>query len=123
LVVTVGARNAGIFGRLVQRVHPAEAKNMTALSSMEYPHWLIIAGALLVVLGSVGIALSQRSVEAASDAMARDQDLLEPEGELTDEEDADRLEDEAKSDRWPDREREIHQSSSDRPKIYDNAPK
>jgi len=90
---------------------------MTALSSMEYPHWLIIAGALLVVLGLVGIALDQRSVEAAPDA------TFEPEDGLADEEDADRLENEAESDRWPHRERDIHQSSNDRPKIYEKAPK
>jgi hypothetical protein len=33
------------------------------------------------------------------------------------------LENEAKSDRWPGRERDIHQSSNDRPTIYDKAPK
>ena len=37
---------------------------MTVLSSMEYPHWLMIAGALLFVLGLVGLALKQRCVEA-----------------------------------------------------------
>ena len=96
---------------------------MTALSSMEYPHWLIIAGTLLVVLGLVGIALDRRSVEAAPDAVAGDQELFEREAKPTDEEDADRLENEAKSDRWPGRERDIHQSSNDRPTIYDKAPK
>ena len=29
----------------------------TALSSMEYPHWLMIAGSLLLMLGLAGIAL------------------------------------------------------------------
>ena len=36
---------------------------MTALSSIEYPHWLIIAGALLAALGLVGLALGRGSVE------------------------------------------------------------
>ena len=31
-----------------------------AFSSMEYPHWLILAGAVLLVLGFIGLALSQR---------------------------------------------------------------
>jgi hypothetical protein len=37
---------------------------------MEYPHWLIIAGAILrLVLGLVGLALRPRSVEAAPSDM------------------------------------------------------
>ena len=31
-----------------------------ALSGMEYPHWLMVAGAILVVLGLVGLAFHQR---------------------------------------------------------------
>ena len=31
-----------------------------AFSSMGYPHWLIVAGAVLLVLGFIGLALSQR---------------------------------------------------------------
>jgi len=31
-----------------------------ALSGMEYPHWLMVAGAILVVLGLVGLAFRQR---------------------------------------------------------------
>jgi hypothetical protein len=38
---------------------------MTALSSIEYPNWLIIAGALLAALGLVGLALN-RGVEEES---------------------------------------------------------
>jgi hypothetical protein len=30
---------------------------MTDLFSMGYPHWLIVAGAVLVVLGCIGLAL------------------------------------------------------------------
>jgi hypothetical protein len=34
------------------------------LSEMEYPHWLMVAGAVLVVLGFIGVAFSQnRTVE------------------------------------------------------------
>ena len=31
-----------------------------ALSAMEYPHWLMVAGAILVVLGFFGLAFRQR---------------------------------------------------------------
>ena len=41
-----------------------------AFSSMEYPHWLIVAGALLLMLGFVGLALRQRGVEAEIIEMA-----------------------------------------------------
>src|SRR3954462_1860367 len=76
-------RNAGTFGKLVQRVHPAEAEKMTTLSSMEYPHWLMVAGALLLTLGFVGLALRQRSVEAEPSAMTSNDDPSETEADLT----------------------------------------
>ena len=41
-----------------------------AFSSMEYPHWLIVAGAVLLMLGFVGLALRQRAVEAELNDMA-----------------------------------------------------
>ena len=31
-----------------------------AFSSMEYPHWLIVAGAVLLLLGFIGLALRRR---------------------------------------------------------------
>jgi hypothetical protein len=31
-----------------------------ALSAMEYPHWLIVAGTILLALGIVGLAFRQR---------------------------------------------------------------
>jgi hypothetical protein len=36
---------------------------MNAFSSMEYPHWLIVAGAVLLALGFVGLAFRQRDAE------------------------------------------------------------
>jgi len=50
---------------------------------MEYPHWLIIVGAILLMLGLVGLALRQRSVEADPSDMTNDQDPSEPEADLT----------------------------------------
>jgi hypothetical protein len=32
---------------------------MDALSAMEYPHWLMVAGAVLVVLGFISFAFSK----------------------------------------------------------------
>jgi hypothetical protein len=43
---------------------------MTALSSIEYPHWMMIAGVLLLTLGFVGLAWGQRGVEAEPNAIA-----------------------------------------------------
>ena len=33
------------------------------LSAMEYPHWLIVAGACLVVVGFVGLTFRRNSIE------------------------------------------------------------
>jgi drug/metabolite transporter (DMT)-like permease len=37
------------------------------LSEMEYPHWLMVAGAALVVLGFIGFAFSQNKNGATVD--------------------------------------------------------
>jgi hypothetical protein len=39
---------------------------MNAFSSMEYPHWLIVVGAILLVLGFVGIACADEPLRAIS---------------------------------------------------------
>ena len=87
-----------------------------AFSSMAYPHWLIIAGAILLMLGFVGLALRQRAVEADLDDI--DQEPYEPEGELA-QLDADRKSklEEQKRDRW------ANEPWNDRPKIYDKDSK
>ena len=61
-----------------------------AFSSMEFPHWLIVAGALLLMLGLVGLALRQRGVEAELRDTASDEEPSEPEAELIQAQDADR---------------------------------
>jgi hypothetical protein len=39
------------------RLLPGRRLKMTdALSAMEYPHWLMVAGAVLVVVGFIGVA-------------------------------------------------------------------
>jgi hypothetical protein len=37
---------------------------MSAFSSMEYPHWLMIAGAALLVLGFVGLLVFRQREDA-----------------------------------------------------------
>ena len=56
---------------------------MTGLSTLEYPHWLIVIGALLLTLGFVGLALRQRDVSAARSESASNQEPSEPETELS----------------------------------------
>jgi hypothetical protein len=76
---------------------------MTALSSIEYPHWLMIAGLLLLMLGFVGLALRQRSVEAEPPAIASDQEPSEPEADLNEVETYNRTAKEKRRDRWAER--------------------
>jgi hypothetical protein len=97
-----------------------------AFSSMEYPHWLIVAGAVLLVLGFVGLALRKRGVEAELNVVsAHDQGRSESEAELTQTQAADRkgkLE-EQKRDRWAKKDRATEEPSNDRPKVSDNEAK
>jgi uncharacterized membrane protein len=73
---------------------------MTSLSSIEYPHWLMIAGVLLLMLGFVGLALRQRSEEAEPLAIAGDLWLSEPEAGLDEVEVYNRTAKEKRRDRW-----------------------
>ena len=77
----------------------------SAFSWMEYPHWLIVAGAILLMLGFVGLALRRRGVEAELNDMASDQKPSEPEAELAQTPGADRKAklEEQKRDRWADK--------------------
>ncbi|MEH2569759.1 hypothetical protein [Bradyrhizobium sp. AZCC 2289] len=38
---------------------------MSILSGMQYPHWLMVAGAVLVVLGFVGLAFRRNGIAEA----------------------------------------------------------
>jgi len=72
-------------------------------ASMAYPHWLILAGALLLVLGFVGLTLRQRSVAAASHAGANEQEPSELEGDPDPVDDYNRTAKEKRRDRWAER--------------------
>jgi len=74
-----------------------------ALSSMEYPHWLMIAGALLLLLGLVGLALRQRSFEAESTAIPSEQEPSVPEADQDQVEVYKRMAKEKRMDRWAER--------------------
>jgi hypothetical protein len=76
---------------------------LTALPSIEYPHWLLIAGVLLLMLGFVGLALRQRGVVAEPLAIASDQEPSEPEADLDQVEVYNRTAKENRKDRWAER--------------------
>ena len=42
------------------------------LSAMQYPHWLMVAGAVLAVLGFIGFAFSQNRNDAAVEEQAHE---------------------------------------------------
>ena len=94
-----------------------------ALSSMEYPHWLIVAGAVLLVLGFVGLALRQRDNEAELNDMVseHEQGWSESETELAQTQAANwkaELE-ERKRDRWVNNDRGTDEPLNDGPKVTD----
>ena len=90
---------------------------------MEYPHWLIIVGAILLMLGLVGLALRQRSVEADPSDVTNDQDPSEPEADLTPAEAYERTAKEKRRARWAETEREIKEPTNAGPSIFDEESK
>jgi hypothetical protein len=76
---------------------------MTALSSIEYPHWLMIAGALLLLLGLVGLALRQRGDEVEPSVVSDQAPPPEPEDEVNQVEVYKRMAKEKRRDRWAER--------------------
>ena len=76
---------------------------MTALPSIEYPYWLMIAGVLLLTLGLIGLAVRRRrGVEAESLATKSDQESPES-ADLNDVEVYNRSAKEKRRDRWADK--------------------
>ena len=76
---------------------------MIAFSSMEYPHWLIAAGVLLLMLGCVGLTLRQRALYAGPETNSSDQDPSETEADLSEVEAYNRMAKEKRRDRWANR--------------------
>lgn len=75
-----------------------------ALSSMDYPHWLMIVGIIILMLGLVGLALRRRSVETDPGDTANDQEPSAPEADLTPAEVYERTAKEKRRARWAERE-------------------
>ena len=94
-----------------------------ALSSMEYPHWLIIAGAVLLMLGLVGLALRPRSIEADASDVTNDQEPSEPEADLTPAEVYERTAKEKRRARWAEREHDLKEPANDGPTMFDEESK
>ena len=92
-----------------------------AFSSMEYPHWLIVAGAVLLVLGFIGFAFRQRKgAEAKLKEMANGNEQGRPQSEAANRKA--KLE-EQKRDRWANKDRSTEEPLSDRPKVSEKEPK
>ena len=70
------------------------------------------------MLGLVGLALRQRSVEADPNDMTNDQEPSEPETDLTPAEVYERAAKEKRRARWAERERELDEPANDRPSIF-----
>ena len=85
---------------------------------MEYPHWLIIAGAILLMLGLAGLALRPRSVEADPSDMTNDHEPSGPEADLTAAEVYERTAKEKRRARWAEREHELEEPANDKPSIF-----
>jgi len=92
-----------------------------AFSSLEYPIWLIVAGAILLAFGFVGLALRPRSIEADPSDMTIDQEPSESEADLTPAEVYERAAKEKRRARWAEREHE--EPANDRPSIFDEESK
>jgi hypothetical protein len=75
---------------------------MSALSSIEYPQLLMIAGVLLLMLGLVGLALRQRGGEAEPSVVS-DQSPPEPENGVDQVEVYNRVAKEKRRNRWAER--------------------
>jgi len=86
------------------------------LSSMGYPHWLIIAGAILLMLGLAGLALRQANLETHPNGLT-DEERSESETDRTPTEAYERAAKEKRKARWAERELEIQEPANDRPSI------
>ena len=87
------------------------------LSSIEYPHWLIIAGAILLLLGFAGLALRQANLDTHPNDMTNDQEPSEAETDLTRTADYERAAKEKRKARWAESERELQEPANNRPSI------
>ena len=78
----------------------------------------MLAGAILLMLGLVGLALRPRSIEADPSDMTNGQEPSEPEADLTPAEVYERAAKEKRRARWAEREREHEEPANDRSSIF-----
>ena len=102
-----------------------EREMTNAFSSMGYPHWLIVAGAVLLLLGFIGLAFRKRKgAEAKLHENERGQSEFE--AELAQTQGANRkakLAEQTKQ-RWADKDRGTKEEPwNDMPKVSDKEPK
>jgi hypothetical protein len=99
----------------------------SALSSIGLPHWLMIAGSLLVLLGFAGLLLRKASVQAEPDSSAgeqerdvaaSEQEIFNVESDLTQVEQAASPVKQERPDRWAERERALKEASDVGPEFY-----
>jgi hypothetical protein len=92
-----------------------------AFSSMEYPHWLMVAGAVLLVLGFIGMALRQSVAQDEFKEMATgaEEEQSESEAELAQTQAADRKERlaEQRTERWDKKDLRAEEPLNHRPKV------
>jgi hypothetical protein len=91
-------------------------------SSMESPHWLIVAGTALLILGFIGLALfSRRDAGDYEMASGEEQGRSEPEADLAHTQAGDRKAklEEQKRDRWANKDRSAENPLNDRLKVSD----
>jgi hypothetical protein len=93
-------------------------------SSLQYPHWLLVAGAILVVLGFIELAFRQRlaPTERTEIANGNEQRRSKFEAEIAQANRKAKLAEQTRS-RWVKGRGTIEELLNDRPKHSDKAPK
>ena len=95
-----------------------------AFSSMEYPHWLIIAGVVLLVLGFIGLAFRQRTGAETANGNVQGRSELEAEPVQTQPADHKARLAELRKERWANRDRGTEEEPSIyEPEVSDKDPK
>jgi hypothetical protein len=104
-----------------------EGEVTAALSAMQYPHWLMVAGAILVVFGFIGLAFRRRLTPVGPTEIANENEQVRPEFEANLAQN--QVNRKAKlaeqtRDRWANKDRgTIEELLNDRPKRSDKEPK
>ena len=94
---------------------------MDAFSAMEYPHWLIVAGATLVVFGIIGLAFRQRLAPLGPTEVPKRQSDFET--QITQANRKAKLAEQTRQ-RWADKDRGTKEEPwNDMPKVSDKEPK